>query len=193
MALRVAACIRDLNSLESVPIEKYESWLLMAKEKQLRPRLIAILTVLLILQAPLLVFLGLNLITDRWAFLTSWDRFWAELQAAFVLVSQTPGTAARDELLVYDVISFAILAVSAGLALVAGVTFLRGKAINWILGLMAQIGTLASGLSLYFIHQPPQAYWLLAVGIIMVLYLNYGEVRQWFLQQEETEAEVDYV
>ncbi|MFU8826124.1 MAG: hypothetical protein ACNA70_01385 [Brevefilum sp.] len=133
------------------------------------------------------------MITDRWAFLTSWDRFWVEFQAAFALVLKTEGATTHEEILVYDVIAFAILAVSAGMALVAGVTFFRGKAITWILGLIAQIGTLVSALSLYFIHQPSQAYWLLAVGIIMVLYLNYGDVRQWFLQPEENETEGAYV
>lgn len=75
----------------------------------------------------------------------------------------------------------------------AGLTFYRGKAVTWILSLVAQIGTLLCGLGLYFISRPPQAYWLLVVGIIMVLYLNYGEVRQWFLQSEVEEEEGAYV
>ena len=165
----------------------------MPKDKQVRPRLIAILTVLLLLQAPLLIFLGLNLLTDRWSFLTSWPRFWTELQAAFSLVLQTPGEYARDEVLFYDVLAFAILVISAGLSLIAGLTFNRGKAVTWMMGLLAQIGTLLSGLGLYFIHRPSQAYWLLLMGVIMVMYLNYGDIRQWFLQPEEGEEEGVYV
>jgi hypothetical protein len=70
-------------------------------------------------------------------------------------------------------------------AFLAGLIFYRGKPTAWILGLLAQIGTLVSGLALYFLHQPSQAYWLLVLGIIMVMYLNYGDVRQWFLQADE--------
>lgn len=165
----------------------------MAKEKQLRPRLISILTVLLILQTPILIFLGLNLLTDRWSFLTSWARFWNELQAALSLVLQKPGEHASEEILFYNVLIFLALAVSAAVSLLAGLTFHRGKQISWILGLIAQIGTLATGLILYFIQQPVQAYWLLVLGIIMVMYLNYGEVRQWFLQPEDEFEEIDYV
>jgi hypothetical protein len=165
----------------------------MPKEKQLQPRLITILTVLLILQAPILIFLGLNILTNRWSFLTSWPRFWAELQEAFSLVLQTPGEYTSDEILFYDVILFAVLEVSAAVSLLAGLTFYRGKAVTWMLGLVAQIGTLAVGLSLFFIHQPPQAYWLMVLGIIMVMYLNYGEVRQWFLQPDEDSEEGAYV
>ncbi len=153
----------------------------MPKETQSRPRLTALLTVLLLMQAPLLVFLGLNLLTNQWTFLTSWSSFWAEFEAAFTLV-QSPGQIAADDVLFYDVIAFAVLASSAAMVLIAGVTFHRGVAISWVLGLLAQIGTLVSGLGLYFIHKPPQAYWLLVMGVVMVLYLNYGDVSQWFLQ-----------
>jgi hypothetical protein len=164
----------------------------MPKEKQRRPRLIPILTVLLTLQSPLLIFLGLNLLTNRWAFLISLPQFLDELQAAFSLVLLTPGEYARSEIIFYDVFSFAVLLISAVFALIAGLTFYRGKALTWILALIAQIGTLASGIGLYFIHQPPQAYWLLVLGIIMVMYLNYGAVRQWFLQSIEEPEEGVY-
>lgn len=165
----------------------------MPKGKQRRPRLISILTIFLLLQAPVLVFLGLNLLTDRWSFLTSWPVFWGELQSAFKLVVETPGEIARDEVLIYDLVAFLILVSSAGVSLVAGLTFPRGKAVAWILGLIAQIGTLGSGIGLYFIHRPSQAYWLLGVGVIMVLYLNYHNVRQWFLQPEDDQEELSYV
>ena len=165
----------------------------MPKDTQLRPRLIPILTVLLIIQTPLLIFLGLNLLTNRWSFLTSWPRFWAELRVAFTLILQTPGEYASDEILFYDVIMFAVLEVSAAVSLLAGLTFYRGKAVAWMMGLVAQIGTLAVGLSLFFIYQPPQAYWLMVLGIIMVMYLNYGEVRHWFLQPNEDSEESAHV
>lgn len=157
----------------------------MPKEKQIRPRLISILTVLLILQAPLLILLGLNFLTTQWEFLTSWQRFWAEFEGAFFLIVDTPRLYVSDESLFYDVLAFAILLISAGFAFISGLTFYQGRAITWMMGLMAQIGTLFSGLGLYFLHRPPQAYWLLAMGIIMVLYLNYREVYQWFLRAKD--------
>lgn len=164
----------------------------MPKQKQRRPRLISILTIFLLLQALLLIFLGLNLLTDRWSFLTSWPLFWAELKAAFSMVVETPGELTWDEVLIYDLIAFFILVSAAGVSLLAGITFPRGKALAWIFALLTQIGTLISGIGLYFIHRPPQAYWLLGVGVIMVLYLNYKNVRQWFLQPEEDQEEPSY-
>jgi hypothetical protein len=53
-----------------------------------------------------------------------------------------------------------------------------------VLSLTAQIGTLLAGIGLYVIYSPAQAYWLIGIGILMVLYLNYGDVRQWFLQSD---------
>jgi hypothetical protein len=164
----------------------------MPKQKQRRPRLISILTIFLLLQAPLLIFLGLNLLTNRWSFLTSWPLFWTEIQAAFSIVVETPGELAQDEVMIYSMIAFFILESSAAISLLAGLSFPRGKATAWILGLMAQIGTLMSGIGLYFVRRPPQAYWLLVVGVVMVLYLNYKDVRQWFLQPEEDQEEPSY-
>jgi len=164
----------------------------MPKHKQRRPRLISILTIFLLLQTPLLIFLGLNLLTDRWSFMASWPLFWTELQAAFSMVVETPGELAQDEVMIYDMIAFFILESSAAISLLAGLSFPRGKATAWILGLLAQIGTLISGIGLYFVRRPPQAYWLLGVGVIMVLYLNYKDVRQWFLQPDEDQEEPSY-
>jgi hypothetical protein len=163
----------------------------MPKEKQRRPRLISLLTVFLLLQAPVLIFLGLNLLTDRWSFLSSWPVFWAELQAAFKLVVETPGQLAQDEMLIYDLVAFLVLVSAASMSLLAGLIFPQGRAAAWIFGLLAQIGTLTSGFVLYFIYRPPHAFWLLAMGVIMVLYLNYKNVRQWFLQPEE-DNELNY-
>ena len=122
----------------------------MPKEKQLRPRLIHILTVLLILQSPILIFLGINLLTKQWSFLASWPRFWSEFRMAFELVLQTPGEHTSNEVLLYDVLIFTVLEVSAAVSLLAGLAFYRGRAISWMLGLVAQIGTLSAGLVLFF-------------------------------------------
>jgi hypothetical protein len=165
----------------------------MPKEKQARPRLITLLTFLLLLQTPVLVFLGLNLLTDHWSFLGSWPMFWEELETAFLHVINTPGELVGEEVLLYEVLAFAVLVISAAASLVAGFTFPQGKPVSWILSLIAQIGVLLCGIALYFISRPPQAYWLLGVGIIMVLYLNYGHVRQWFLQPEEHALEEAHV
>jgi len=156
----------------------------MPNEKQARPRLITLLTFLLLLQTPVMLFLGLNLLTDHWSFLGSWPMFWEELETAFLHVIQTPGELVGKEVLFYEVFAFAVLVISAAASLVAGLTFPQGKPVSWILSLMAQIGALLCGIALYLISRPPQAYWLLGVGIIMVLYLNYGDVRHWFLQSE---------
>jgi len=43
---------------------------------------------------------------------------------------------------------------------------------------------LVAGIGLYWLFQPSQSYWLMAIGVLMVLYLNYGDVRQWFLQSK---------
>lgn len=164
----------------------------MPKKQQERPRLITLLTILLLLQVPVLLSLGLNLLTQHWSFLTSWSIFWSDIQAAFSLVVQTPGQITNSEVLFYDVFAFAILIIAAVTSLVAGTSFSGGKAITWILSLIVQIGTMICGIGLFFIHRPPQAYWLMLIGIIMVLYLNYGDVRDWFLQSAESAEEQAY-
>lgn len=165
----------------------------MPKERQARPRLITLLTIFLLLQTPLMIFLGLNLLTDHWSFLGSWPEFWGALQGAFSLFLHTPGEFIGEEALFYEVVAFAVLIISAAVSLFAGLTFSRGRAVTWILSLIPQIGALLCGIALYFISRPPQAYWLLVVGIIMVLYLNYGDVRQWFLQPDEDAPEEAHV
>jgi hypothetical protein len=161
----------------------------MTDPKREQPRLINLLAILLILQAPVIIFLGLNLVTDHWAFLLSWSVFWEDVQEAFSLVINTPGQLVVDETLFYSVIAFAVLSVSGAGALFAGLTFKRGGAFVWMMSLAAQIGTLLTGIGLYMIYSPVQAYWLIAIGILMVLYLNYGDVRQWFLQSDITPQE----
>ena len=157
----------------------------MTDQKQERPRLITLLTILLLLQALLLLFLGLNLMADHWTFLLSWNVFMRELGDDFQLVLNTPGEIARDEILFYNSVAFVILVIAASVSLIAGITFNRGGAMTWILSQIAQIATLVTGIGLYLIHRPSQAYWLMAIGVLMVLYLNYGDVRQWFLQGKE--------
>jgi hypothetical protein len=153
-----------------------------AKNNRLRPRLITLLTILLLLQVPALVTLGLNLLTQHWAFLTSLSVLWEDIQAAFRLTLATPGELVGDEILSFKVIAFIVLLVGAAAALFAGVSFHRGRPIAWIMSLLAQIATLVAGIGLYFIYQPDQSFVLIGFGILMVLYLNYGDVRQWFLQ-----------
>jgi len=165
----------------------------MPREKQARPRIIYILSLFLLLQAPLMVFLGLNLLTDHWSFLGSWSEFWKELEAAYFLVIQTPGEFTNGEALFYEVFAFAIIVLSAAASLIAGLTFTQGRAVSWILSLITQIGALLCGIALYLISRPPQAYWLLVGGIIMVIYLNFSDVRQWFLQPEENSVEKAHV
>ncbi len=165
----------------------------MPRNKQTRPRIINLLTLFLLIQTPLTLFLGLNLITNHWSFLGSWSVFSRELEAAFILVLQTPGEYVNGEALFFEVLAFAVLVISAGTSLIAGLTFPHGKAVTWILSLIAQICVLSCGIALYLISRPPQAYWLLVGGIIMVMYLNYGDVRQWFLQPEENSVEEAHV
>lgn len=154
----------------------------MPEQKKERPRLLTLLTFLLLLQAPVIVFLGLNLLTRHWTFLFSWSIFWEDVREAFSLVVNTPGELVVDEILIYEALAFILLLLGGSAALFAGLTFNGGKLISWILSLFAQIATLVAGIGLYVISSPSQAYWLIAIGILMVLYLNYGSVRQWFLQ-----------
>lgn len=157
----------------------------MAVKEQERPRLIPILSVLLLIQAPLILFLGLNLLTNHWTFLISWSVFWEDVREAFALMLDTPGVTVINEVPLFDLVGFGILVFSALMLIVAGMTFRRGAAFSWVLSLIAQIGTLVTGIGLYFIHTPSQAYWLMGIGILMVIYLNYAHVRRWFLQSIE--------
>lgn len=154
------------------------------KERE-RPRLIPILSVLLLLQAPLILFLGLNLLTNHWAFLISWSVFWEDVRQAFTLMLATPGVTVVNEVPFFDLVGFAVLLFSAFASIVAGLNFRKGAAFSWVLSLITQIGTLFTGIGLYFIHKPSQAYWLMGIGILMVIYLNYANVRRWFLQSRE--------
>ena len=157
-----------------------------------QPRLVAILAGLLILQTPLLIFLGLNLLNMNWTFLTSWQNFWNSFVSAFQIAWETPGKYVKGENLFYDVIAFLILVLNAGFLFVAGLIFPGGKQGAWILALIGQIGTLTCGIGLYFIHRPSQAYWLIAVGVTMVMYLNYRDVRHWFIRTEENKLGISY-
>lgn len=162
---------------------------MMPKELNTRPRIVKLLNFFLFLQMPVMVLIGLNLLTDHWSFLGSWPVFWDELKTAYLLVIQTPGELINGETLFYEVVAFAVLVFSAATALIAGMIFPRGKPTAWILSLIAQIYALLCGIALYLISRPSQAYWLIAVGIIMVMYLNYAEVRQWFLHTDEQFSE----
>ena len=147
-----------------------------------RPRLITLLTVFLLLQVPALVAIGLNILTQHWSFLTSLSVLWKDIQTAFRLTWETPGELVGDEILSFKIIGFFVLLLGAAAALLAGLAFHRGRPITWIASLIAQIATLVVGIGLYFIYQPDQSYGLIAIGILMVFYLNDGGVRQWFLQ-----------
>ncbi len=160
-----------------------------SKHTDVQSRLVTILSFLLLLQTPLLVFLGLNLLTNNWFFLTSWQNFWQAFVSAFQIARETPGEFVKGEALFYNFIAFIFLVFSAGISFAAGLTFSRVKTGVWIMALLAQIGTLITGIGLYIIHRPPHAYWLIVIGVIMVLYLNYREIRHWFLQDEENGAE----
>jgi hypothetical protein len=164
----------------------------MSKNKHVQPRLITFLTILLLLQAPVILLLGLNLLTQHWSFLTSWSILQSDIQTAFSLVVRTPGQITANGAMFYDVFAFVILVIAAVTSLIAGILFSGGKAFTWILSLIVQIGTLISGIGLFVIHRPPQAYWLMLIGIIMVLYLNYEDVRDWFLQSQTSAEEQTY-
>ena len=165
----------------------------MQEKVQERPRLITFLMVLLLLQAPLLLFLGLNLLTKHWDFLLSWTVFSDELKDSISLVLTTPGILVGDEILFYDLLVYIILLFGAVVSFVAGLMFHRGKPFVWVMSLIVQVVTLGCGIGLYFIHAPTQAYWLMAYGILMVLYLNYSDVRQWFLQSKKGDNDGDHV
>lgn len=157
----------------------------MPEPKQERPHLIPLLTLLLLIQVPVLLLLGLNLLTDQWTFLFSWRVFSREVSEAFNLMLIHPGEPIEDALLFYNLVAFGVLDLAAACALVSGILLHRGGVFSWIMGLAAQIVTLGIAIFLYLVYQPSQAFWLMAIGIMMVLYLNDGSVRQWLLQSEE--------
>ncbi len=154
----------------------------MPEHKQTHPRLITLMIVLLLLQGPVLLFLALNLLTEHWSFLFSWPVFITELERAFSLVVSTPGELVEDAILFYNMVAFGILSVAAVIAVFSGLTIRRGGALSWIMGLIAQIATLMTAIWLYMIYKPAQAFWLMGIGILMVLYLNNADVRQWLLR-----------
>lgn len=161
----------------------------MPDKKVNRPNLITILTILLLLQAPLVLFLGLNLVTNHWTFLISWPVFIEDLLESYGLFLHTPLQIEGGEAIFFKVLALAILVVGAVSAVVAAILFQRGGALAWILSLFAQIAILTTGIGLFFLKNLTQAPWLMAVGILMVLYLNYGEVREWFLRADPDEME----
>lgn len=165
---------------------------MMTDKKPQRPRLISLLTIFLFFQVPAVIFLGLNLLTHHWTFLTSVSVLWEDVNEAFRLVMETPGKIVGDEILFYNLLGFFLLLLGSSAALFSGLTFHRGRPMAWIMSLFAQIATLMTGIGLYFVYHPNQSYWLIAIGILMVLYLNNADVRQWFLQSwgEEEVREV---
>jgi hypothetical protein len=157
-------------------------------KKTHKPRMIILVTVLLFIQIPVNIFLGLNLITHHWSFLFSLPIFWEDLQTSIQLALQTPGEVVEDEILLFNLIGFIFLILGSAAALLAGLTFHRGRPMAWILSLIAQIATLLTAIGLYFVHEPTQSYWLIAIGVLMVLYLNNADVRQWFFRSREGEV-----
>ncbi|MFW5714724.1 MAG: hypothetical protein ACOCYU_08635 [Brevefilum sp.] len=153
-----------------------------SEPKSQKPRLIKLLTVFLLLQVPGLIFIGLNLLTQHWTFLLDFSVLWEDIREAFQLALATPGDVVGDEILLFSLIGFFVLLLGAGAALYAALTFRRGRPMAWIMSLVAQNAVLVTGIGLYFVYQPNQSYWLIAIGIFMVLYLNNAEVRQWFLR-----------
>ncbi len=159
--------------------------------KREKPRIVYVLGIFLILEAFLLLFLGLNLMTQNWNFLQSWQVFWEALQQAFRLATMTPQSVETRETFFYDVVAAAVLSFTAAVSLFAGLLFFREGAFIWVLSMLVQILTLTMGMTLYWIYKPVQVYALMAVGIFMVFYLNNGDVRVWFLQPTE-EEEADH-
>jgi hypothetical protein len=152
--------------------------------KRDKPRIVYALGIFLILEAFILLILGLNLMTHNWDFLQSWQVFWSALQRAFQLAAGTPQSVESTETLIYDVAAAAVLSVTAAASLLSGILFFREGAFTWILSMLVQIMTLGTGIALYWIYKPLQVYGLMAVGIFMVFYLNDGDVRVWFLQPQ---------
>ncbi len=161
--------------------------------KRIKPRLVKILAVFLFLETPILLALGLNLFTENWAFLRSWTVLMDDVAQAFRLVTSTPGSVEMGETLFYGVIAAVVLTFAAAGSLLSGFLFLRSGAFAWILSLMVQIVSLLTGLILYFLYEPVQSYALMIVGVFMVLYLNYNDVRIWFLQSERERDRENHV
>ena len=163
------------------------------KRTGIQPRLVVILSILLILQAPLLIIFGLNLLNNDWLFLTSWQNLWQSFSSAFQIARETPDEFVKGEALFYNFIAFLILVFNAGISFAAGLIFPSKKPGAWVMALLAQIGTLITGIGMYFIHHPPQANRLMVVGVIMVMYLNSQDIRHWFMQVDKNGLGAPYV
>jgi len=130
----------------------------MTEQKKEKARLIGILTVLLVLKAPPTLILGLYLLTQHWTFLISWDVFYSDMEDAFSLVINTPEVVEGSEMSFYYVLAFAVLVISAIVSLFLGVIFNLRGAVPWILSLIGQIGTLATGIWPCFVYQLSKAF-----------------------------------
>lgn len=77
-------------------------------------------------------------------------------------------------------IESAVLFFLTALALYAAFGFFRRWGIAWTVALMVQAGMLLTSAVLYFVNRPRHIFLMMAIGIFMVLYLNYADVHAYF-------------
>ncbi len=150
----------------------------------MKPVLVNRLAVLLMIQAALLLVIGLSLMTHNLTFLRSWSVFVEAFQTAWHFLIGTPEVVELQETLLYDAVAFIGLILTALLSLLTGIVFFRARAFAWVLSQVDQILTLIIALAIYLIYGQVQAYFLMVIGIFMVVFLNNADIRVWFLEQQ---------
>jgi hypothetical protein len=89
------------------------------------------------------------------------------------------GQAASQNLL-STLIESLVLFILTILAMLAGIGFFRLWRGAWLLAMFLQGSSMLLALILYFVKKPNHIYLLMLMGIFMVLYLNYADVRTVF-------------
>lgn len=151
-----------------------------------RPRLVAVMGWLLLIQAVFLGFFsiyhflilqfGPQLVYDWWQDLVSGRR---DLSTAYFLFTDL-FTQASVQHVVSTLVESILLILLSALALLAGIGFFIQKRAAWILSLFVQGAVLALALAIYFIKEPIHTYFLMAYGVFMVIYLQHADIYKSF-------------
>lgn len=161
-----------------------------------RPRIVWILSVLLVLQAGGLFMLGVyhfSMSSGPQLFYELFGRWLGggnilALQPVRFFFHQLMVNSATTILVIALVESAALFALTV-LALWAAVGVFRMWRIGWTQAMLVQGASLLTALILYFINRPRHIFILMATGVFMVLYLNYADLRYYFQTADDEEEE----
>jgi len=151
-----------------------------------RPRLVTILGFLLIFQAIFLFGLGIYhfaILSFGPQLLSQWlsgEPFVGGQSLDFQMFIQELFNQAATQKLLSTLIESLVLFVLTLLALMAAIGFFRLWRSAWLLAMFLQGGALLLAVVIYLIKKPIHIHLLMLSGIIMVLYLNYADLRSVF-------------